>query len=163
MAYAQSRVSSAPQNAPSVINETYNDWVVLCSAGTQGRMCVITQQQRKKDTNQLVLAVEFNEIGADGIKGSMILPFGLKLADGVTLQIDDGAVSRPNPFVTCMPAGCVVSLGFDAAAVTQLRSGTAVKLVAKAHDGGQNVLLNVSLKGFSTALDRALDLAKSPI
>ncbi len=152
--------SSLPNGATS-INETYQDWVVLCAAGDKGRNCVMTQQQRRQDTNQLVLAVEFDSIAADEIKGMMVLPFGLRLADGVTLQVDDGAASRPVAFSTCLPAGCIVPLSFDAAMVRTLRAGTTLKLVAKAHDSGQDVALGVSLKGFAAAQDRAAALAKS--
>lgn len=165
MAQTQAR-TPAPADAPSALpngatslNETYQDWVVLCARTDKGRACVMTQQQRKNDTNQLVLAAEFTQVAGDQLRGTLVLPFGLKLADGVTLQIDDGAVSGPIPFATCLPQGCIVPISFDAGIVTALRSGATVKLVAKAHDGGQSVQLGISLKGFAAAHDRVLGLA----
>jgi invasion protein IalB len=151
--------STLPNGATS-LNETYQDWVVLCGATEGGgRACVMTQQQHKQDTGQLVLAAEFTRVTKDSATGSLVLPFGLKLSEGVTLQVDDGPVSKPLPFATCLPAGCIVQLSFDAAAVKALRSGTVAKLVAKAHDSGQNVQLGISLKGFASAHDRVLALA----
>jgi len=44
--------------------------------------------------------------------------------------------------------------------VKALRAAAAVKLVAKAHDGGGDVLLGLSLKGFSAAHDRAVSLSQ---
>lgn len=156
--------AAAPSNLPNgatSLNETYQDWVVLCSAADRGRACAMAQQQRKQDTNQLVLAVEFNAVAANELRGTLVLPFGLRLTDGVTLQVDDGAVSKPLAFVTCLPAGCIVPLAFDASMIKALRAGTTLKLVAKAHDNGQDVGLGVSLKGFAAAQDRASALAKS--
>jgi invasion protein IalB len=164
MAYAQ---ASAAQQAPSTlpnganaINETYNDWIVLCSSTDKGRSCLLTQQQRKKDTNQLVLAVELTPLSTDQVKGVLLLPFGLRLADGVTLQIDDGPVSTPLPFATCLPTGCTVQVAFDTATTKALRLAKTLRLVAKANDGGQTVLLGVSLAGFSSAYDRVLTLSR---
>ncbi|WP_162894638.1 invasion associated locus B family protein [Rhizobium terrae] len=157
---AQTSSSTLPNGASS-LNESYQDWVVLCSASDKGRLCVMTQQQRRQDTDQLVLAMELSSISANEIKGTLVLPFGLRLADGVTLQIDDGAVSKPLAFTTCLPAGCIVPLSLDAAMVKALRAGTVLRLVTKAHDTGQNVGLSVSLKGFAAAQDRAVTLAKA--
>lgn len=156
---AQPAPSTLPNGATS-LNETYQDWAVVCAVQDKGRLCVMTQQQRKKDTNQLVLAVELNVVTVNEVRGTLVLPFGLRLADGVTLQVDDGPVSKPLPFSTCLPAGCIVQLAFDAATVKGLRAGTTLKLTAKAHDGGQDVVLGVSLKGFAAAQDRAVALAK---
>lgn len=155
---APSEAPTALPNGATSLNETYQDWVVLCAATDKGRACVMTQQQHKQDTGQLVLAAEFTQISKDTVQGSLVMPFGLKLADGVTMQIDDGPVSKPLPFFTCLPAGCIVPFSFDATTVKALRSGSVAKLVAKAHDSGQNVQLGISLKGFASAQDRVLAL-----
>jgi invasion protein IalB len=163
MASAQTvpaQTSSALSSGATSVNETYNDWVVLCSATDKGRACLMTQQQRKKDTNQLVLAMELNSVSAEEVRGNLLLPFGLRLGDGVTLQINDGPVSKPLPFATCLPTGCIVQLAFDAATLKALKVSDTLKLIAKAHDGGQDVVFGVSLKGFSAAHDRVLALLK---
>lgn len=154
---ASSGVSALPNGATS-LNETYQDWAVLCQADEKGRACVMTQQQRKQDTNQLVLAVELNKLAKDEIRGNLVLPFGLRLADGVAIQVDDGPAEKL-AFVTCLPAGCIVPLVFDTTMIKAVRSGTAIKVVAKAYDSGQSVQLAISLKGFAAAQDRVLALA----
>lgn len=162
MAQAQTKstaVAPSLPNGATSLNETYQDWLVLCQAGENGRVCLMTQQQRKSDTNQLVLAAEFVSVTADAIRGSLVLPFGLRLADGVTMQIDDGAVSPPLPFSTCLPAGCIMEIAFDAATINALRAGTTAKLVATAHDGGQKIQLALSLKGLAAAADRIMALS----
>lgn len=159
MAQTQQTQPALPNGASS-INETYSDWTVICSSAEKRRVCVLTQQQRKSDTKQLVLAAELNAVSKDEIKGSLVLPFGLRLAAGVAMQIDDGPASNPLPFSTCLPAGCIVQVSFNAATVKSLRTATAIKLTAKAHDNGADISFSISLKGFATAHDRALALAR---
>jgi invasion protein IalB len=89
----------------------------------------------------------------------LMLPFGLALDSGVTLQIDDKATMQPLRFRTCLPAGCVVSLTFDAPALVALRAGSALKVKAVA-DGGAATSFSISLQGFATALDRMGALAR---
>jgi invasion protein IalB len=157
---AQTETPVAAGNNAFSVNETHGDWIVLCSKAEAKQICLMTQQQRKNDTKQLVIAAEISTDQNDQIRGTIILPFGLQLAAGVTVQVDDGVVSNPSPFATCLPTGCIVQVLLDAPTLQTLRGGSNVKLVAKAHDSGQNVLLGLSLKGFSTALDRLVALSK---
>lgn len=91
------------------------------------------------------------------IEGTLVLPFGLALDRGVRLQIDDGQTLPPLHFRTCLPAGCLVNLSFDAKTVSFLRKGTRLK-VAVVADGGKETQLAISLKGVSGALDRTIAL-----
>lgn len=51
------------------------------------------------------------EDNTDGsLASTLILPFGLLLEAGATLQDDDGQPLEPLRFSTCLPAGCVVPL-----------------------------------------------------
>lgn len=148
------------------LNETYQDWTLICAVNQGGgqnatpntHTAILSQQQRKRDTNQLVLAAEFNQIERDRISGTLVLPFGLRLADGVSLQIDGGPISRPFAFATALPTGILLPLSFDAGSVRGLRAGGALYLRAKAWDSGQDVMLSVSLKGFAEAHDRYIGL-----
>ena len=158
MAHAQTQTTAALPNGASSINETFQDWTVVCGSGENGRTCVMSQHQRKNDTRQLVLAAEFNMVTQDEVRGTLVLPFGLRLADGVILQIDEGDILATVPFGTCLPAGCLVPVAFDRDAVSALRSGAVLKLRAVAHDTGKTVQLGVSLKGFTAAQNRAAEL-----
>lgn len=160
MAHAQTKAAPTFPNGTSALNETFEDWQVSCRIEGDKKVCLLSQQQRKKDTNQLVLAAEFNSVSADGVKGTLVLPFGLKLSDGVTFQIDDAPASRPVPFGTCLPVGCIVPLGFDAQVAKALRGAKSLKLNAKSFDGEQDIRLSISLKGFAAAQDRIVTLQK---
>lgn len=157
---AQTVAPATPNNNAFSVNETHGDWILLCSDAETSKICVMTQQQRKADTNQLVIAAEVTNGQDKNTRATLVLPFGLALEAGMTFQVDDGPVSKPAPFSTCLPAGCIVQVLLDGPTLDSLRKGASVKLTAKALESGQNVLLGLSLKGFPAALDRLLMLTK---
>lgn len=130
-----------------------------CAVQNNTRVCKLQQQQRHREKNQLTLAIDLEAGAKNTASGMLVLPFGLKLASSVTLQIDEQPASKPLPFSTCLPVGCLVPLSFDPTTMGALRAGTTLKLAAVANDSGQNVALTISLKGFPGAHDRvkALD------
>ena len=95
-----------------------------------------------------------------GVKGSLIMPFGLALDAGVTLQIDDGPVTAPVRFKTCFPAGCVIPLDWPASTVKALRTAQKLKAGAQA-ENGQPTSFAISMGGFASALDRAIALVQT--
>ena len=146
--------------APARSQETYQDWQVACVQQEAAKRCSLLQQQAQQN-GQRVMAVELvAQAGAATIDGSLVLPFGLSLDAGVTLQIDEAAALQPLRFSTCLPAGCIVPLSFNEAMLTALRAGTALKVNAIASGTEQPVALSISLSGFSAALDRTVALAQ---
>lgn len=149
-AFAQEAASTLPGGASS-LQETYQDWSLACQ-GTPQTVCVLTQQQVQQN-GQRVLAIELGMNGEGALSGNLVLPFGLLLDAGVTLQIDEGETQAPLRFSTCLPAGCLVSLEFDAEEIAALRAGTALKVNVQGMDASETVL-SISLKGLSAAIDR---------
>jgi invasion protein IalB len=150
-------VSPFPGGA-SAVSETYKDWSVSCVLHDAGKRCALTQTQTQQG-GQRVLAIELNAPSGNSLTGMLALPFGLALDSGASLQIDDKPPGQPLRFRTCLPAGCLIPLNFDAAMIAALRSGTALKIKAQA-DGGKETVLTVSLQGFPAALDRTAVLAR---
>jgi invasion protein IalB len=150
--------SSLPGGATS-LRETYDDWVVACAVPQSGKTCAMQQELKAQQTGQRVLAIELQPKGA-GAAGTLVLPFGLALANGASLQIDDGAAGTPLRFSTCLPAGCIVSLDLDAKMLAGLRKGTALNVKVTPADGGAETQLAISLKGFASAFDRTAALLK---
>jgi len=159
---AQAQDVSLPGGATS-LREVHGDWVVNCVIATEQerarKICTLSQEQQDSRSRQRVLAVEIGPTAEGGGTGTLVLPFGLNLAAGAILQIDDGAQGQPLPFRTCLPAGCLVSLAVDADMLEALRLGGALKVHAEA-DGGQKTVFTVSLKGFGGAFDRTASLAQ---
>ncbi|QCI66762.1 invasion associated locus B family protein [Phreatobacter stygius] len=155
---AAAPVASTLPGGASSLQETYQDWQVACLQQGAGKRCALSQQQADPQSRQRVLAIELTTV-ADKAEGVLVLPFGLALDKGVTLQIDDGPVGQPLRFRTCLPAGCLVPLSFDARAVATLRRGTAIKAKVTTDDGRETTF-SISLKGLAPALDRTAVLLR---
>lgn len=155
--------SELPGGASS-LRETYGDWTLNCGVvpakdGTPAAVACNLSQEQVDNNKRRVIALGLNP-GSDGsAKGNFIMPFGLALDKGIVLQIDAGAPTKPNPFRTCLPAGCLVPVTWADATVKALAGGTALKVTATTDDG-QPLALSVSLKGFGAGYARAVDLEK---
>lgn len=141
------------------LRETYQDWTVACIVKDKTKRCSFSQQQNQKN-GPLVLAIELAPTAESGLSGTLLLPFGLLLAPGAKYQIDDKPGADPLPFRTCIPAGCVVPITFDAAAAKALRVGKTLKLTAVRSDNNQPFPLSIPLDGFGLAMDRTSALVK---
>ncbi len=147
-----------PGGASSLV-ETFQDWVVACQAQETTTTCLLRQVQTNTQNSQTVLTVELRNAGGGRLDGALLMPFGLALAKGVTLKIDDAAAGALS-FSTCVPQGCLVPISLDVALVTKMKSGTALNISAAALNPAQPVALKVSLKGFPAALNRVIELTK---
>ncbi|MFT4116030.1 invasion associated locus B family protein [Bradyrhizobium sp.] len=152
--------SASLPGGSSSLQETFDGWTLQCTATEKGRLCNIQQQQRHRETKQLVLAAELEAVPNGAANGSLVLPFGLRLSSGVTLQIDDQPSPQPLAFSTCLPVGCVVPLSLDKAAVGRLRGGATLKVGAIASEDGKPIAMSIQLKGLAPALDRLATLVQ---
>ena len=157
-AAVQAQQTPALPGGASSQQEIYQDWRVACQVVTNVKSCVLTQQQYQQDGRR-VLAIELAAPGGDTVAGTLVLPLGLALDAGVILQIDEKPAMPPMRLRTCVPAGCLVDVGFDAPTLAALRGGVALKVKATA-DGGAAMSLSVSLRDFGAAFDRVAALAR---
>lgn len=158
VAQAQTGGGSTLPGGASSLNETYRDWRVACAQQGPTKQCAMSQAQAQQN-GQRVLGIELGAPAGKTVSGTLVLPFGLALDSGVTFQIDDKPEMAPARFRTCVPAGCLVNVSFDAATILALRAGTALKVKATA-DGGATAPFSISLQGFGTALDRVAVLSR---
>lgn len=159
--------SPSPTTLPggaSALEETHGDWRVICVPRPDGTHCAISQQLVDTKTRQRVVAIELTPADGERLTASLALPFGLRLAAGITLQIDDAQASAPYAFHTCVPAGCLVPIAMDAATTAALAAGTRLAIGATAAEGGSPVRFEISLTGLAgaTARARALATAREP-
>lgn len=151
---------SLPNGATS-INETYGDWIVNCAIADNRKTCVFSQDQGNAQTGQRLFGIELQAATPAGqTDGVLLLPFGLKLDDGIKLKIDEQALGQGARFSTCVPAGCVVPVSFPKAATDALRKGEKLIVSATRNDTGEPSTFNVSLNGFTSAMNRAAELAR---
>lgn len=148
--------SSLPGGASS-LQEVYQDWRLSCVNGENGPSCRVVQEQVHQESGQRVLAVELVPTASGGLAGTFVLPLGLRLDAGVTVQVDDGEASQPLRFSTCLPGGCQVPVAADEATSAAWQAGETLKLAAQLMDG-RTITFSVPLNGFAAAFDRARSL-----
>src|SRR5262245_27436872 len=81
---AQEPVSALPGGASS-LQETYQDWRLSCESAAPRAICTVSQRQTQQN-GQRVLAIELVRNGKDILSGNLVLPFGLLLDAGASLQ-----------------------------------------------------------------------------
>ncbi len=150
--------TTLPGNATS-LTETHDDWTVRCAIDQAVVHCAAQQEQLSNQTKQRVLAIEILPGAADVLTGTLILPFGLDLAKGAVLKVDDKLTSPTLVFQTCLPAGCLVPLSIGKDWETAMRVGTALTVNAQAVNA-QPANFSISLKGLGGALDRIAELTR---
>lgn len=160
---AQDNTSSSLPGGASSLSETHGDWAIQCrfqqvKDKKPKPSCSVSQQQQ--DNNGARILIMELQPTDHGAFGTLILPFGLQLSKGVALQIDEAKPGASQPFSTCLPAGCILSLNFGDTQLKALNIGKNLNLLAEAVNGGE-VKLSISLIGFSTAMNRVRDLLKS--
>ncbi|WP_337268437.1 invasion associated locus B family protein [Oryzifoliimicrobium ureilyticus] len=147
------------QAAPTALSEVYKDWTVNCANQDAKQDCAFSQSQANGN-GQRILTIEVRPTEEGGLKGNLVLPFGLRLERGATFAVDDLPPGAPARFRTCLPIGCVVPLIFVDKTVKSLRDGKALKVVAVSNDGDKEIPFSISLQGFKEALDRTIALTK---
>ena len=143
----------------SALSETHGDWTVNCQVTGTNKICSLSHQQFNKQSGQRLLALELTTKSGQDATGTLALPFGLALAKGVTLEIDDQKLEGSLQFNTCQAVGCLVPVTFNADTTPLLQNGTTLKINATAADTAQPIVFTISLNGFAGALARTADLS----
>ena len=150
--------AGALPNGASSISETYGDWTVNCGADKGAKFCTLSQAQINKETGQRTFAIELRTSKDGAGEGTILLPFGLKLEAGVVLKLDDKDLANGLRFSTCLAQGCLLPVSLASAATDAVRKAKTFTVGALNVGNGQSVTFNVSLSGFGSALDRAIQL-----
>lgn len=144
-------VHKLPGGASS-LNETYQDWQVMCQQGSAGARCAAVQQAFNNQNHQRILSVQLMpENGRT--TGIIVAPLGVALVKGVTLQSDGQKIGEPMGFTACVADGCLAPASFNEAQFNKLQNAkkATVKLTALT---GQDIVLPFSTKGLSDAVAR---------
>ncbi|MER9300442.1 invasion associated locus B family protein [Mesorhizobium sp. M0621] len=155
-ALAQQQVAAVP-DGPSSLREVYQDWSVACSIREKTRVCSLSQDQVQQ-SGQRLLAVEIARRADGSTTATLLLPFGILLDSGVTLQIDDQPPLSPQRFRTCLPTGCLAVFAIDRPILGKMREGSVLKLNVTTN-AETPMTFPVSLHGLTSALDRMVALS----
>lgn len=138
---------------PSQISELYTDWTVSCSTVEDQRQCAMTQTLMESETSQHVLTLELSRTEGGALDGMLIVPFGMDFSKGVTLSLEGEAIGPPLPFLTCLPAGCLVPVTLNQGQLERLSSGTTLTVTGHSADGVSAIPIGLSLNGFKAAAE----------
>lgn len=147
-------------NGATSINESYGDWTVNCSIVESQKACVFSQAQGNSQTGQRTFAIELRAPLNGMTEGVLLMPFGLKLADGAKLRIDELQLGQGVQYSMCVPQGCLVPVSFPTVATDAMKRGTTLNVTATNSSGDQPVEFAVSLAGFTAAMNRVAELAE---
>lgn len=141
--------------AQPTAGQKFGDWSIGCDQDGGQSVCHLDQAVIDNNTQKPVLQVGVGYLpGQDGKKQPkmvIIVPLGVILPQGLTVQIDDGPGAQV-PFLHCMAAGCRTVVNLDAPTIAKFKAGTKAKMTFAAPNG-QPVSVPVSLSGFTAGFD----------
>lgn len=155
-----SAMAQGAAEGPSVVQETYRDWVVSCvtpeateASPAPARVCEMRQELRQAEGNQLVLAVALQpQLDSAGASVTLVVPFGLLLSQSITIDLADVRMAEV-PYLTCLPRGCIAAVDFETVMIDQMSAGTEA-VVGMTGADGQVLSVTVSLAGFNAGWNR---------
>ena len=148
---------AGPRVGQPYVRDTFGDWSLRCLKAEAGQPdpCQLYQLLMDADGNSVA---EFSTFplpeGGDVAAGAtIVVPLETLLTQQLRLTVDSGE-AKVYPFTFCNAAGCVARVGFTTAEVAQLKRGNkAVLRMVPAAAPDQEVLLDVSLSGFTAGFD----------
>jgi invasion protein IalB len=141
----------------TITERNFEDWTVRCGRqGGQGAQVCEMQQQQADNQDRVIMAVAVGKVPGTSDLGLLVmLPLGILLPAGVTLQIDGGA-EVPLEVDRCERQGCRIEMLLEPDLLNQLKGGSEAKVFFEAVDPqGERQRLGVplSLLGFTAALN----------
>lgn len=143
------------------IAEQSGDWALRCmtTPPDQPDPCQLYQLLKDAEGNAVAEISMFPlPPGSQAAAGAtIVVPLETLLTQQLTLSVD-GAATRRYPFTFCNAAGCVARVGFTEEEVTQFKRGNVATLrMVPAAAPDQEVILDVSLTGFTAGFDNTVD------
>lgn len=127
-------------------------WLISCSnqANPDELLCEFSQSLIVSQGNQRLATASFTRVaGQDVTQAVLTVPFGVSLADGVAVSVDDNAVATLQ-YDSCDGQGCYASGAVDDAWLGAMRAGNQLTATVKGRDG-RDIALTFQLTGFSKA------------
>jgi invasion protein IalB len=148
------------QGAPAggtITERPFKDWRVRCGRRNQQGPEVCEMQQQQVDGEaRVIMAVAVGQVpGTSDLGLLIVLPLGILLPAGVTLQIDGGA-GVPLQVDRCERQGCRIEMLLEPDLLNRLKAGTKATVFFEAFDPQgerQRLGVPISLLGFTAALN----------
>lgn len=142
--------------------ETLGDWSVVCETpNSDARVCAATHQvltapnEQSQQSLLMRLVVTYN---SDSNESQMmtIVPLGVDLIKGLTLEVDQGDVLRL-PVKTCDQAGCRIRARVEGNFVDLMKRGAQIFVGYWPSNSEKRLRIAGSLRGFTAAYGRLLN------
>lgn len=149
-----------PQIGDPYISAEFGDWVLRCvRSGGEDDPCqlyqLLTDQQDNAVAEISVFPLPENQQAEAGV--TLITPLETLLTENVTIRVDAGQAKR-YPFTFCTAVGCVSRIGLLPDEVNAFRRGAVAQVrIVPAAAPDQEVLLDVSLRGFTAGFQAMVD------
>jgi invasion protein IalB len=151
-AYSQAtkKTEDAP---PRNVEVPAQGWSVNCANGAQGLVCSATQSVRVGQSGQLLVATSvLKAAGPAPHSMSVILPHGLYLPAGASVQIDAEPI-QALVVETCDQRGCYATMPITDKALAAMRTGKMLT-VAFQNLSKNNMKVQLPLAGFPEAIKK---------
>lgn len=148
--------SSEPQPGQTFVAAVFDDWSLRCLKQEEGPdPCQLYQLLVDGDGNAVAEMSMFSlpPGGRVAAGATIVAPLETLLTEQLTITVDGGEARR-YAFTFCNTGGCVARVGFTEAEVNSFKRGNnAVVRLVPAGAPDEEVKLNVSLTGFTAALN----------
>jgi invasion protein IalB len=155
---APAQEAPAPQpEAPLDLTERqFQDWMLRCGRSQQGPEICEMQQEQTNDDGEPIMGVAVGTApGTSNLVLLVMLPLGILLPPGVSLQVDGGA-ETPLEVQLCDRRGCRIEKLVEPELLNRLKAGRAATVFFQAPDPqgrARRVGVSISLLGFTAALN----------
>lgn len=144
------------------VKSTHGDWQVLCAPDESDcymyQVALNYRNQPVADFN--IVRIDDDTPAKAGV--TVLTPLGTLLTAGLVMQVDDHE-PRQFPFVWCDGAGCFSRFAFDEEFLSDLKAGDqGLVSLRSMSNPAQEIILNLSLDGFTAAFDELEPLSTTP-
>ena len=144
--------------------EVFGDWRIRCIKTPEGEddPCQLYQLLMDQDGNAVAEVNMFPlpEGSRAAAGANIVAPLETLLTEQLTLTVDGGQARR-YPFTFCNAGGCVARVGFTQAEIDQFKRGNSARIrLVPAGAPDQEVLLTMSLTGFTAGIEGTVDLPR---
>ncbi|MBB4440208.1 MULTISPECIES: invasion associated locus B family protein [Rhizobium] len=140
------------------IKEKYDDWGVECTNGDVGKQCAAGQFHEDPKSGVIVFAIQVYPSEQLGTRVLIRMPLGLRLSEGVRLELDTQPSEQHADVATCLPEGCVVLLIMSEGTIDIMKAAQVLTVSAISFASGGKLTFRISLKGFPRSLKRLEEL-----
>lgn len=157
-AVATPAAAAWPVGASSV-SESYGDWTMSCVRPSDKVQCAVAQSQGDSKTGRRRFGIELQAPRDGRSEGTVLMPFGLSIEPGVTFKLDEQALGKGAPYISCSSEGCLVPISFPTLATDGMRAAKTLTVTGQKAGASEPAIITVPLEGFPQAFARAVALS----